>query len=263
MRNELKIEDSQIQLFGLGFLAVNLEQAAGILMDAARGKAKALVVTPNVDHIVQLYKNEEFRSIYRTARYVFVDGMPIVWFSHLLPKSFHLPARVNGTNLMMLTCEHASRTDLSVALVGGPEGAAEDATAELQAKYPSLKVAGYYCPPFGFENNQDENQKIVDIVQDWAPDFLFVGVGTPKQERWITENWETLNFHVAMGIGSAIELIAGQTSRAPSWWQNSGLEWLWRLGQEPGRLWKRYLYDDLLFLKIAWIEYWRIRASRD
>ncbi len=250
---------NRVELFDLGFQKATLSEAVKIIIDAAGKDTKSLVVTPNVDQIVQLEKNPEVREIYTKAEFVFVDGMPLVWFSRLLPEEYHLPERVNGTNLMLNTCEAAAKEGFSIAMVGGKEGAAEEAAKKLQEKFPGIKIAGTYCPPFGFEKDEVENEKILKMVDSWNPTFLFVGVGNPKQEKWIYKNWDQLNFTVAMGIGSAIELIAGQVKRAPLWMQENGLEWLYRLLQEPGRLWKRYLVQDMKFIPIAWREYKRIK----
>lgn len=250
---------NEVEIFGLVFQRVSLTDAVDLMLVATRKGEKSLVVTPNVDQVVQLEKNPEVRDIYTKAEFVFVDGMPLVWFSRLLPEEYHLPERVNGTNLMLNTCEAAAREGFSIAMVGGKEGAAEEAAKKLQQQFPGIKIAGTYCPPFGFEKDEVENEKILKMVDSWNPTFLFVGVGNPKQEKWIYKNWDKLHFKVAMGIGSAIELIAGQVKRAPLWVQKSGLEWLYRLLQEPGRLWKRYLVQDMKFIPIAWREYKRIK----
>jgi N-acetylglucosaminyldiphosphoundecaprenol N-acetyl-beta-D-mannosaminyltransferase len=254
----LKSKENKIKLFDLYFDTVTLQQAVRILITAAERGTKSLVVTPNVDHIVQLHKNQDLKDLYKTADFVYVDGMPLVWFSRLLPRKYHLPERVNGTNLMIQICAVAAKTGLSVAFLGGSEGAAKEAGSRLENQYPGLKVAGHFCPPYGFEDDLEVNQKIIDLTHAWKPDFLFVGIGNPKQEKWIHSNWKELSFKIAMGVGSAIDLVAGQITRAPIWMQESGLEWLWRLMQEPRRLWRRYLVQDLLFIPIAWREYWRI-----
>lgn len=254
--------ENKVEIFGLGFQKVNLNEAVNLILAATRQHDKSLVVTPNVDQIVQLEKNPDVKAIYRKAKFVFVDGMPLVWFSRLLPKKYHLPERVNGTNLMLNTCKVAAENGFSIAMIGGKEGAAEEAAKKLQQQFPGIIIAGTYCPPFGFENNQTENAKILKLVETWNPTILFVGVGNPKQEKWIDKNWDQLYFKVAMGIGSAIELIAGQVKRAPTWMQQNGLEWLYRLLQEPGRLWKRYLVQDMKFIPIAWREYWKIWKAK-
>lgn len=253
---------SFVSLFDLNFARVTLPEAVDMMHTAASTGEKSLVVTPNVDQVVNLEKNSQVKKIFTNAKYVFVDGMPLVWFSRLLPPAYRLPERVNGTNLMLETCAMAAREGFSIALVGGKEGAAAAACQRLQQEFPGIRIAGYYCPPFGFEKDETENRKLVELVNAWKPVFLFVGVGNPKQELWITNNWNDLNFNVAMGIGSAIELIAGMVKRAPVWMQKGGLEWFFRLMQEPGRLWKRYFVQDAKFIPIAWREYSKIRRGR-
>ena len=249
-----------VRLFNLDFLAVTLQRAAELVLGTIHDGGKALVITPNVDHIVKLHKQPHLLDLYEKAQYTFVDGMPVVWFSHLLPKHYHLPERINGTNLMMRICGLAAEQGFSIALVGGTdEDGAQKAGKALQRSYPGLEVAGCYYPPFGFEHDPNENERLIKSVQDWKPNILFVGVGCPKQEKWIIDNWDQLDFNVALGIGSAIDFIAGDVKRAPVFIQKLGFEWLWRMLQEPKRLWKRYMVDDMQFFQIAREEYRKIK----
>jgi len=142
------------QLFDLRFARVTLDEAVEMMRSAASRDEKSLVVTPNVDQVVNLERNPQVKKIFTNAAYVFVDGMPLVWFSRLLPPEYRLPERVNGTNLMLETCAMAAREGFSIALVGGKEGAAEAACRKLQQEYPGIKIAGYYCAPFGFEKDE-------------------------------------------------------------------------------------------------------------
>jgi len=241
----------KLELFGLNFLVAGVQEAASLIIESAKKKEKEIIVTPNVDHIVQLEKDVEARQIFQAAQFVVADGMPLVWLSRITSGSNALPERINGTNLMFKLCEITSTQGLSVAFVGGKTGAAELAGKMMTTINPGLKVVGTYCPPFGFENSVDETLNLISLIDQWRPDILFFGVGMPKQEKWASKNKGSLNAGAILCVGSGIELAAGLVSRAPVWAQNIGLEWLWRLLMEPRRLWRRYLIQDMKFLGLA------------
>ncbi|WP_236058665.1 WecB/TagA/CpsF family glycosyltransferase [Planococcus glaciei] len=204
------------------------------------------VVTPNVDHIMKLQTDRKFLKIYESASLVLADGQPIIWAARYLNKP--LKEKVSGSDLFPLVCGMAAREKLKVFFLGGQEGVAEEAARRLKAKYTELNVAGIYSPPFGFEKNVEENEKIIKLIVDAQPDILFVGLGAPKQEKWIYENLEKIRVPVSLGIGASFDFEAGIIQRAPAWMQKSGLEWFWRFSQEPKRLFRRYFVDDSKFL---------------
>jgi len=216
------------------------------------------VVTPNVDHIVQLQKNADLKKVYKDAALVLADGMPLLWAAKFLGTP--LKEKISGSDLFPKLCEVAARKGYKLFFCGGREGAADAAKAVLEQKNLGLNVVGTYCPPFGFENDEEENNKIIAMIKDSKPDILFVGLGAPKQEKWIHKYKEKYQVPVSIGIGVSFEFIAGMVKRAPVWMQKAGLEWFWRLMMEPGRLWKRYLIDDMQFFglvfkqKMGWLK---------
>jgi len=131
--------------------------------------------------------------------------------------------------------------------LGGRPGAAVKSAEVLRNKYSNIQIVGEYSPPFGFENDKFENEKIVRTIKEVHPDIVFVGLGAPKQEKWIFSHYKELNVPVCIGVGVTFEYISGMVKRAPIWMQKTGLEWLWRLLSEPKRLWKRYLVDAMVF----------------
>ena len=135
--------------------------------------------------------------------------------------------------------------------MGGRIGAAERCAENLAKKDKSIRITGTYAPFFGFEHDHRENEKIIQLIKAANPDILFVGLGSPKQERWIYHHKDELHVPVSIGIGVTFEFMAGTVKRAPEWMQSSGLEWFWRLMMEPKKLWKRYLIDDLPFLGLV------------
>jgi N-acetylglucosaminyldiphosphoundecaprenol N-acetyl-beta-D-mannosaminyltransferase len=204
------------------------------------------VVTPNAQHILLLQKDADFRQIYRHAFLSVPDGVPLLWAAKFLGTP--LNGRVNGTDLFEKLCEVAANKGLTVFLLGGRTGAADKAAKILQARHPSLKIVGTYCPPYGFESNAAELALINSKITVASPDILFVGLGAPKQEKWIYANYQQLNVPISLGIGVSFELVADMVKRAPFWMQQSGLEWLFRLMVEPQRLWQRYILGNPQFI---------------
>jgi len=204
-------------------------------------------VTPNVDHLVKLRHDPEFREAYGAADLAVADGVPLVWASRLLGSP--LPERVNGTDLMVRLAAMAAINDYSVYLLGGAPGTAEAAARLLQDRYDGLRIAGHSCPPVGFDQESETNDLLVESVAASGADILFVALGAPKQEKWIHFYGERTGVRHAIGIGGSFSLITGQIRRAPRWAQRAGLEWAWRFAHEPSRLWRRYLIDDLPFLR--------------
>lgn len=214
-------------------------------------------VTPNVDHIVKLQKDRLFAEVYKGADLVLADGMPLLWISRLL--NTPLKQKISGSDLFPLVCGFAEEKGHSVFLLGGRPGAALAACAKLQRNYPDLKITGSYCPPYGFENSKVENGIILSILEKEKPDILFVGLGAPKQEKWIYEYSRKTHIHVSIGIGVTFEYYSGIIKRAPKWVSHAGFEWLWRVLSEPNRLWRRYFIDDI---KILYLVYRQIRRNK-
>lgn len=239
-----------VELFGLKFSAVTLEQAADLLLNHASSRTRGLVITPNVDHVVLVSKNDRLRAIYQHTRWLFADGMPLVWLSRLCAPS-GLPARVTGADLFVRLCARAAGTSLRLFFLGAAPGVAATAASVLEAAYPGLKVAGVYSPPIGFEDSVAETGRIIELCNAVRPDVLFLGLGTPKQEFWAADNMERLDVGPILCVGGAFDFVAGRTVRAPRFVQAAGMEWAWRLAHEPRRLWKRYLVQDTRFIGLA------------
>ena len=237
--------------FSLGLAMIhNLSFAEAVqrILHMARGDRSSYVVTPNVDHIVQLEKSPILQRIYEDAPLVVADGMPLVWASYLLGEP--LKAKVSGSDLMPELCRRAAEEGLSIFILGAAPGVAQSAADILVAAHPSLKVAGVASPPVGFDKDEAQNGHYVDLVKKSKADLVFVGLGAPKQEIWIYRNHAAIGHGVMLGIGASIDFIAGHVKRAPKIMQKTGTEWIYRLCQEPRRLWLRYL-GDLVFIGIV------------
>jgi N-acetylglucosaminyldiphosphoundecaprenol N-acetyl-beta-D-mannosaminyltransferase len=181
---------------------------------------------------------------------IVADGMPVVWASGLL--GHPLPGRVTGVDLMEAVCSSLQSRRASVFLLGGTEHSVIRAAEALPERYPGLRIAGRHHGFFGPGEAGDVRLQ----VNHSGADALFVGMGSPLQERWVAQNLEELEPSLIMCLGGAIDVVAGIRTRAPRWMQKSGLEWAFRLFQDPGRLWRRYLVDDMAFVRI-FVHEWR------
>lgn len=206
------------------------------------------VVTPNVDHIVKLEEDKEFLEIYNNADLILTDGMPLVWVSKI--KKNPIKEKISGSDYFPELCKFSVKKGYKIFLLGAAEGVADRAKSNLENKYEGINIVGTYSPKYGFENDESEIKKIIDIVNKCKPDILAVGVGAPKQEKFIYRYLSELKVPLSLGIGATIDFEAGSVKRAPKWMQNSGLEWFYRFIKEPKRMFKRYFIDDIKFIKI-------------
>lgn len=219
------------------------------------------VVTPNVDHLVRLQKDREFLKVYEDASLTLADGVPVLWAAKYLGTP--LKQKLSGSDLLPRLCERASKKGHRVFFLGGLPEAAEISKVHLERMYPGLQVVGTYCPPFGFEKDEKENQKVINAIRVTDPDILCVGLGAPKQEKWIYKYKENYQVPVSLGLGASFDFISGKVKRAPKWMQRIGLEWFWRLLSDPVRLWKRYLVDDISFFSYVLNDKREKRAARN
>lgn len=221
------------------------EAIARICALVAAGRPE-YVVTPNVDHLVKLEDDPQFRAVYDEAALVLADGMPLLWASRLLGTP--LRAKVSGSDLFVEFAAEAARRGLRLYFLGGRSGAAARAAEVLTERFPGLVVCGIDSPPFGFDRDDRLNGRVLARIRAARPDVLFVGLGAPKQEKWIHRWRHETGVPVSIGVGVSFEFVAGLVRRAPRLLQGMGLEWAWRLLMEPRRLWRRYLVEDTRFV---------------
>lgn len=207
------------------------------------------VVTPNVDHIVQLEKDEELKRVYENASLILTDGKPLIWISNWYKTP--IKEKISGSDLFPRVCELAAKKGYTMYLLGAAEGVADKAAKNLMDKYKGLNIVGTYSPPFGFEKDKVELKKIERQIQKVHPDILIVGLGCPKQEKYMYHHCKELDVPISFGLGASIDFEAGNIKRAPRWMSEHGLEWLYRITQDPKRLAKRYLVDDMKIISIA------------
>ncbi|WP_218122918.1 WecB/TagA/CpsF family glycosyltransferase [Selenomonas ruminantium] len=207
------------------------------------------VVTPNVDHIVQLENNEKLKDAYKHASLVLCDGKPLVWLSKLYGSP--IKEKISGSDIFPQLCCMAAKKKYTMFFLGAQNGVAKKAAENLKVKYKELNVVGTYSPPIGFEKDEYEMSKIEKMIKKANPHILIVGLGCPKQELFMLKNRDKLGVPLSLGLGASLDFEAGNVKRAPSWMSNNGLEWLYRMVQDPKRLIKRYLWNDLKILKLA------------
>lgn len=229
---------------------VTQQEAIDYMEKMIANDEKGYVVTPNLDHIVKLEEDPEFVRCYDHAALVLADGNPVIWASRYLGTP--LKALVTGSDLFPALCRYAAEKGHTLFFLGGLEGVAQKSADELKKQYPSIKVVGVYSPPFGFDKNPDENNRIIAMINAVKPNILFVGVGAPKQEKWMYNNIDALQINVALGIGASFDFVAGTVKRAPKLFRQIKMEWFWRVANEPRRLFKRYFIDSSKFLPIIY-----------
>ena len=209
---------------------------------------KSYVVAINVDVIIKIEHDSYLKEIVDKADMVLVDGKPLVWIAkwHKHP----VKAKISGSDLVPLLCKRAADKGYSIFIIGGKDGIAEQAKQNLEQTLPGIKITGTYAPPFGFEKNINELEKINSIINTAHPDLLITCFGCPKQEKWIYENYQKYDAKVSICAGATVDFLAGNVNRAPKWMSEHGLEWFYRFLMEPKRLFKRYFVDDLKILRL-------------
>jgi N-acetylglucosaminyldiphosphoundecaprenol N-acetyl-beta-D-mannosaminyltransferase len=231
----------RVELDGVRVDRVDLAEAAAHIDHFLRSAERHQVVTVNLDFLAVARQNPRFRETLNRASLAVADGMPLVWLSRL--RGEPLPERVTGMALVDECAGLAERDGRGVYLLGAAPGIAEAAGRALQKRYPGLRIAGTCSPPVGALSARD-NASIVREINRCRPAVLLVALGAPRQDLWIRDNLHALDLSVAMGVGCVFDVLAGVVDRAPTWMQSWGLEWAYRLGREPRRLWRRYVLND-------------------
>lgn len=215
-----------------------------------RGKSRYIAVT-GMHGITEARHDHAFRGILNAAGLVVPDGMPLVWLSRIRGRS--LKRRVYGPELMLKFCEKTYQENYRHFFYGGAAGVPEELADILRRKFPGLVIVGAYSPPFR-PLTTEEGREIVAMINAAEPDVLWVGLSTPKQERWMHEHWDKLTVPVMVGVGAAFDLNTGRIKQAPRWMREHGLEWFYRLLKEPRRLWRRYLIYGSKFVGYITLE---------
>ena len=206
------------------------------------------IVTPNLDHIVIIENDPEFARVYQKADLILADGKPLIWISKYIKQP--IKQKISGSDFFPELCKMCARNGYSIFILGAAEGIADKAAENLRQKTEGLIIAGTYSPPLGFEKNEKELKKIYDMITEAKPDVLAVSLGSPKGEKFIYYHIKEYGVPLGISIGATIDFEAGKVKRAPKWMSDHGLEWLFRITQDPKRLVKRYRHDFVSILPI-------------
>jgi len=247
---------ARIDVLGCPVDALDMEQTVERCLDLVEQNARAQHIVLNAAKLAESHRNPRMRAIIESCRLVSADGQAIVWASRALGTP--LPERVAGVDLMHELMAAAAERGLSVYVLGAREEVLEAALGNLKQRYPGLRVAGSRNGYFG----DGEVDEVVAGIRAAAPDMLFVAMSSPRKEYFLADNMNALGVPFAMGVGGAIDVAAGLTRRAPRWMQRAGLEWFFRFAQEPRRMWRRYLDQNLFILRALIRELWARRSSR-
>jgi N-acetylglucosaminyldiphosphoundecaprenol N-acetyl-beta-D-mannosaminyltransferase len=205
-------------------------------------------ITANLHYAMLTHERPELAELNGRAAFLLADGAPLVWASRRGGSG--LPERVAGSDLIYDLAERAAEAGHRLFLLGGPPGVAEEAARRLEARYPGLVIAGTACPPFR-DLGPAEHRELVERIRGARADVLMVAFGQPKGELWIDRHLGELGVPVCVQVGASLDFVAGRVSRAPAWMQRSGLEWVYRMALEPGRLAPRYLRNALFLARMA------------
>ena len=239
--------------------ATSLEDATRRVLVWSKAGESRYVCVANVHMVMEAYDAPDFREIVNAADLVTPDGMPLVWMLRRL--GFPDQERVAGPDLTLKICEAASREGIPVGFYGGTPEVLQSLVANLKRKYPALKITYAHSPPFRALSPEEDAQVIEEINGSGAR-VLFVGLGCPKQERWMAAHKGRVQA-VMLGVGAAFDFHAGRLPQAPAWMRRAGLEWLFRLLTEPRRLWRRYARHNPRFVILALMQLLGLRKFEE
>jgi N-acetylglucosaminyldiphosphoundecaprenol N-acetyl-beta-D-mannosaminyltransferase len=236
---------SRLNVLGVGVSALNLQLATAAIEDWIGAGQREYVCVTGVHGIIESRRDPAVRAVHNAAGLVVPDGMPLVWLLRLAGQ--RNSGRVYGPDLMLQLLERSVSQKFTHFLYGAAEPTLAELEAKLKARFPGLNIVGAFAPPFRALTSAEED-KVVAAVNRVNPDIVWVGLSTPKQEIWMAEHRARLSARVLLGVGAAFDFHAGRRRQAPRWMQHSGLEWLFRMCQEPRRLGRRYLYNNPRFI---------------
>jgi N-acetylglucosaminyldiphosphoundecaprenol N-acetyl-beta-D-mannosaminyltransferase len=240
-----KIE--KINILGVGISAINMDDALQSLEHYIKTKTKNYIcVCPN-HTIMESQKDKKLLDIVNSASMATPDGVSVVWSCKLL--GYTKVEKVCGTELMLAFSALSVEKDYTHFYYGGADGVSEKLAEVMCQKFPGLKVVETHSPPFR-QLTEAEDKAVVDMINQVNPDVVWVGLGMPKQELWMGDHFGKINAPLMIGVGAAFDFLSGRKERAPKWMQHAGLEWLFRLVQEPRRLWRRNLYHPIFLYKV-------------
>jgi N-acetylglucosaminyldiphosphoundecaprenol N-acetyl-beta-D-mannosaminyltransferase len=234
----------RVNILGVGVSAINMDQAITLTEEFVDTGRRGYVCVTGLHGIIEADHDEQFRRILNRSFLSTPDGMPTVWIGKM--QGFEAMDRVYGPDYMVEVCRVSVERGFTHYLYGGKDGIAGRLAETLQNRFPGLRVVGTYTPPFRPLNSEEEG-KLREELAALKPDFLWVGLSTPKQERFMDAYCDKFDVKVMVGVGAAFDILIGDVVDAPRWVKRAGFQWLHRLIQEPRRLWQRYVSIVILF----------------
>jgi N-acetylglucosaminyldiphosphoundecaprenol N-acetyl-beta-D-mannosaminyltransferase len=244
---------NKLNIAGVDFSNLNVDELTAQVNEYIGRQDKVQVCFVPTNSVMAAHHNDEVKSVYNKAALVICDGVPIRWASLFL--GIPLKERITGFDFFPMFIEECIKKQYSVFFMGAAPGVVESLVEHYALVSPGLKISGYYCPPMATRFSNDENEKMIAMINNSKADVLFVSLTAPKQDIWIQEHLHQLNIKVAMGVGAAFNSVIGNIKRAPKWVQQAGLEWFYRFLQEPGRLFKRYFVEAPPFIPLVVKQY--------
>lgn len=235
----------RVDVLGVGVSAINMEVAVDTIRSWIHGGQRQYVCVTGVHGVMESQRDSELLRIHNSAGLTTPDGMPMVWAGKFAGASWM--SRVYGPDLMLEVLAAAEEEEWRSYFYGGAPGVPEHLSATLVRQFPALRVGGCYSPPFR-PLTDDEYRAHADMINESNADLIWVGLSTPKQERWMARMRPMLRAPVLLGVGAAFDFHTGRVKQAPTWIQRAGLEWSYRLMREPRRLWRRYLVNNPRFV---------------
>jgi N-acetylglucosaminyldiphosphoundecaprenol N-acetyl-beta-D-mannosaminyltransferase len=237
-------DEEPVRVWGLPLAPITFAETLDRVDRLVAARTPSFFITANLNYAMLVDVDDRLKRLNEQAAFLVADGMPLVWWSRLGPRP--LPERVAGSDLIYGLCERAARNGYRVYFLGAGPGVADEAAAAVMKRYPGLQIVGTECPPFRPLTAAEEDDQIARI-RAARPDILVLAFGQPKGELWVAERLERLGVPVSVQLGATLDFVAGRVRRSPKWMQKAGLEWVYRMAQEPRRLAGRYL-DNILFV---------------
>ena len=256
IRMSLALKHDTVSLLGVRLSSLRMNELLDITDEHIKNREKLLIGVVNVAKLVKMQKDTVLRRSVQEADLTLADGMPIIWLSRMLREP--LPERVAGIDIMLKLLKRANDKHYRVFFLGARAEVLQNMVDTIQRDYPGIQIAGYRDGYFG----REDECRVAEGIKQSNADILFVGINSPKKENFL-KKWQSLmDVPVCHGVGGSFDVLAGVTKRAPLWMRKWGLEWFYRLIQEPKRMWKRYLVTNTIFVKLSFEAILRARLSR-
>ena len=236
----------QVRIWGLPLARLTFDQTVDLVDRLIRRRRPGFFITANLHYAMLTDRDPRLPAVNQRAAFIVADGMPLVWYSRLTGRS--LPERVAGSDLIYRLCGRAAERGHRLFLLGGAPGVAQQAAEELTQRYPGLRIAGIEAPMIS-EMTPEQHDQLIGRIRQARPDLLLVAFGQPKGELWLAEHCRQLDVPVCVQVGASFDFVAGRVERAPRWIQRIGMEWVYRIAQEPKRMVPRYGRDAAFLVK--------------